>query len=62
MKRIGVVDTMFVDKKWVRDEAFIEKKWKMSVEPGAWEATAAARFKVAIGSPPSATSNINTPS
>jgi pimeloyl-ACP methyl ester carboxylesterase len=40
-----VVDTMFVDKKWVADEAFIEKKWQMSLEPGAWEATAAARFK-----------------
>ncbi len=40
-----VVDTMFIDKKWVEDDAFIEKKWKMSLEPGAWEATAAARFK-----------------
>jgi len=43
MRRI--VDTMFVDKKWAKDDAYIERRWKMSRQPGAWEATAAARFK-----------------
>ena len=52
MRRI--VDTMFVDKTWVNDDAFIEKKWKMSQEPGAWEATAAARFKAPFPRPASA--------
>lgn len=46
-----VVDTMFIDKSWVKDDAFIEKKWKMSQEPGAWEATAAARFKAPFPRP-----------
>ncbi len=49
-----VVDVMFVDKKWVIDDAFIEKKWRMSVEPGAWEATAAARFKAPFARPAAA--------
>ena len=40
-----VIDVMFIDKKWVNDEAFVERRWRMSREPGAWEATAAARFK-----------------
>ncbi len=40
-----VLDVMFVDKSWGRDEAYVEKRWRMSLEPGAWEATAAARFK-----------------
>ncbi len=43
MRRL--VDTMFVDKKWAKDESYIERRWNMSREPGAWEATAAARFK-----------------
>jgi len=43
MRRI--IDTMFVDKKWVNDEAYIDRRWKLSLTPGAWEATAAARFK-----------------
>jgi 2-hydroxymuconate-semialdehyde hydrolase len=43
MRRI--IDTMFVDKKWVNDEAYVERRWRLSRLPGAWEATAVARFK-----------------
>ena len=43
MRRI--VEVMFVDPKWVADEAYIERRWKWSRVPGAWEATAVARFK-----------------
>ena len=49
-----VIDVMYVDKKWVHDEAYIEKRWQMSLEPGAWEATAAARFKAPFPRPASA--------
>ncbi len=43
MRRI--VDVMFVDKKWAADDDYIERRWEMATLPGAWEATAAARFK-----------------
>ena len=43
MRRI--VDVMFVDPKWAADDAYIERRWKWSRVPGAWEATAVARFK-----------------
>lgn len=43
MRRI--VDTMFVDKKWAADDAYIDRRWELANLPGAWEATAAARFK-----------------
>ena len=43
MRRI--VEVMFVDPKWAADEAYIERRWKWSRVPGAWEATAVARFK-----------------
>ena len=43
MRRI--VEVMFVDPKWAADDAYIERRWKWSRVPGAWEATAAARFK-----------------
>ncbi len=43
MRRI--VDVMFVDKTWVRDDAYISRRHTMANLPGAWEATSAARFK-----------------
>ncbi|MFN3891071.1 MAG: alpha/beta fold hydrolase [Beijerinckiaceae bacterium] len=43
MRRI--VDTMFVDKRWAADDNYIERRWELANLPGAWEATAAARFK-----------------
>jgi len=43
MRRI--VDTMFVDKRWANDDAYITRRWELANLPGAWEATAAASFK-----------------
>ena len=43
MRRI--VEVMFVDPKWAADEDYIERRWQMTRVSGAWEATAAARFK-----------------
>ena len=46
-----VVDVMFVDKRWVHDDAYIDRRVKWSHVPGAWEATAAARFKAPFPRP-----------
>lgn len=43
MRRI--VEVMFVDPTWAADDAYIERRQAMARLPGAWEATAAARFK-----------------
>ena len=42
------------------DDAFVEKKWKMSLEPGAWEATAAARFRAPFPRPAGARAERDT--
>jgi 2-hydroxymuconate-semialdehyde hydrolase len=49
MRRI--VDVMFVDKKWPADEAYIQRRFELATLPGAWEATAAARFKAPFRDP-----------
>lgn len=41
----NVLSVLFYDEKWANDEAYVEKRYQLSLEPGAWEATAAARFK-----------------
>ncbi len=43
MRRI--VEVMFVDPKWAADDAYIQRRVDMACLEGAWEATAAARFK-----------------
>ena len=43
MRRI--VETMFVDPAIRSDEAYIDRRFALSTVPGAWECTAAARFK-----------------
>ncbi|MDB5571542.1 MAG: hypothetical protein JWN93_2725 [Hyphomicrobiales bacterium] len=43
MRRI--VATMFVDPRWAADEAYLDRRVALANMPGAWEATAAARFK-----------------
>lgn len=43
MRRI--VQVMFRDPKWAADDAYIARRHEMSLVPGAWEATSAARFK-----------------
>ncbi|HEY8578258.1 MAG TPA: alpha/beta hydrolase [Beijerinckiaceae bacterium] len=49
MRRI--VETMFVDPKWAADEAYIDRRQALATLPGAWEATAAARFKAPFRTP-----------
>jgi len=49
MRRI--VDVMFIDKKWPADEAYIQRRFELATLPGAWEATAAARFKAPFRDP-----------
>jgi pimeloyl-ACP methyl ester carboxylesterase len=43
MKRI--IEVMFVDPTWAADEAYLDRRQEIATLPGAWEATAAARFK-----------------
>ena len=44
MRRI--VETMFANPKIRNDEAYIDRRHRISLEPGAWECTAAARFRM----------------
>ena len=44
MRRI--VQTMFANPRIREDEAYIERRQRIALEPGAWECTAAARFKM----------------
>ncbi len=41
----AIVNVMFVDHKWAADEAYLDRRQEIATLPGAWEATAAARFK-----------------
>lgn len=43
MRRI--VEVMFVDPKWAADDGYVRRRQEMANMPGAWEATAAARFR-----------------
>lgn len=43
MRRI--VEVMFIDPKWAKDKSYIARRQELATLPGAWEATAAARFK-----------------
>lgn len=40
-----IVGVMFYDQSWAEDDAYIERRHRLSLIPGAWECTAAARFK-----------------
>ncbi|WP_180953979.1 alpha/beta fold hydrolase [Bacillus sp. M6-12] len=42
MKKI--IEVLFNDQEWANEE-YINKRYQLSLEPGAWECTAAARFK-----------------
>jgi pimeloyl-ACP methyl ester carboxylesterase len=41
----AIVHAMFHDPRWPADEAYVERRHQLSLIPGAWECTAAARFK-----------------
>lgn len=44
MRRI--VETMFVNPRIYGDASYIDRRHRLSLEPGAWECTAAARFRM----------------
>lgn len=41
----AIVKVMFVDQAYAADEAYLDRRQEIATLPGAWEATAAARFK-----------------
>ncbi len=41
----ALIGAMFHDPKWAQDEAYVERRYQMSLLPGAWECTAAPRFR-----------------
>jgi 2-hydroxymuconate-semialdehyde hydrolase len=43
MRRI--VEALFFDQAYVKDEAYVQRRYESSIAPGAWEALAAARFR-----------------
>ena len=49
MRRI--VEVMFIDPKWAADEAYVVRRQELARLPGAWEATAAARFRAPFREP-----------
>jgi len=40
-----IIEVMFVDQSWAKNEAYLDRRLELANLPGAWEATAAARFK-----------------
>lgn len=40
----ALLKVMFWDSRWWTDEQIVEQRWRASIEPGAWEAIAAARL------------------
>lgn len=49
MRRI--VDVMFHDKSWAKNDEYIKRRHEMANLPGAWEAASAARFKAPFRGP-----------
>ncbi len=43
MRRI--VEALFFDPSYLRDESYVQRRYDSSIAPGAWEALAAARFR-----------------
>ena len=43
MRRI--VEALFFDSAYPRDDAYVQRRYESSIAPGAWEALAAARFR-----------------
>jgi pimeloyl-ACP methyl ester carboxylesterase len=49
MRRI--LEVMFIDPKWSKDETYLDRRQEMALLSGAWEATSAARFKAPFRGP-----------
>jgi pimeloyl-ACP methyl ester carboxylesterase len=48
MRRI--VNVLFHDSRWAADDEYVERRYQASLVPGAWEVTAAARFRSPVSS------------
>ncbi|WP_433755725.1 alpha/beta fold hydrolase [Nocardia sp. CA-135398] len=44
-KMRSLVRVAYADPKWASDDEFVKRRWENSLIPGAWEASASARFK-----------------
>jgi pimeloyl-ACP methyl ester carboxylesterase len=42
---VRMLKAIFYDEKWWSDESYVKQRHDWSLEPGVWEAAAAARFK-----------------
>ena len=52
-----IVTALFFDPSYPADEAYVQRRYESSIEPGAWEALAAARFRrPGLAVPPSPSS------
>lgn len=61
-----VLEALIVNERIRKDDAYIDRRHRLSLEPGAWEATAAVRFKAPFRTPsqpkpPADYSNIKQP-
>lgn len=45
-----VIEVLFFDPSWAADEAYVQRRFEISLEPGAWECAAAARFRAPVRS------------
>lgn len=41
----NILKTLFYDEKYINDDEYLERRYRASVQKGAWEAIAAARFR-----------------
>jgi pimeloyl-ACP methyl ester carboxylesterase len=44
----ATIEMLFHSPSWPGDEAYVERRFQISLEPGAWECAAAARFRAPI--------------
>ncbi len=46
-----ILTVLFHDQTWAKDEAYVQRRFESAMTPGAWEATAAARFRSPVSPP-----------
>jgi len=42
------IEMLFHNPRWPADDAYVERRFQISLEPGAWESAAAARFRAPV--------------
>jgi pimeloyl-ACP methyl ester carboxylesterase len=56
----ALLEAIFEDPVWYRDPAYIRRRHAISIEPGAWESVAAARFRAPAVPPRGEFGNVDT--